>query len=127
MPTPTHDIAALIQDFANQLIAVADAAAADRLRAALDDALGAPTQRGPGRPKNAPAPQAAAAAAKPSPARKSPVRTAKLIRARRLQGQYLGALRGLSDADKAKAKAVAKVKGVASALKLAMSLKVAKK
>ena len=127
MPTPTHDIAALIQDFANQLIAVADAAAADRLRAALDDALGAPTQRGPGRPKNAPAPQAAAAAAEPSPSRRTPVRTAKLIQARKLQGQYLGALRGLGDRDKARVKKVAKDQGVASALKLAMSLKVAKK
>jgi hypothetical protein len=47
----------------------------------------------------------------------------KLARARKLQGQYLGALRGLGDADKAKVKQVAQDKGVPEALKLALSLK----
>ena len=54
------------------------------------------------------------------PARKA---SPKLARARKLQGQYLGALKSLSEADKAKVKAVARDKGVADALKLAKTLK----
>jgi len=56
-------------------------------------------------------------------ARKASKASPKLARARKLQGQYLGALKSLSDADKAKVKAVARDKGVADALKLAKSLK----
>lgn len=61
--------------------------------------------------------------AKAAPARKAPKASPKLARARKLQGQYLGALKSLTEADKAKVKAVAKDKGVADALKLAKSLK----
>jgi hypothetical protein len=65
-----------------------------------------------------------APAAKAAPARrKAPKASPKLARARKLQGQYLGALKSLTEADKAKVKAVAKDKGVADALKLAKSLK----
>ena len=49
--------------------------------------------------------------------------TPKVIRARKIQGQYLGALRALAAADKAKVKAVAKEKGVAAAVKMAKGLK----
>lgn len=66
-------------------------------------------------------------AAKAAPARKAPRSSAKLARARKLQGQYLGALRSLGAADKAKVKQVVKAKGVAAGLKLAASLKAAKK
>ena len=47
----------------------------------------------------------------------------KVARARKLQGQYLGALKSLVGADRAKVKQVAKEKGVADAVKLAMTLK----
>ena len=69
------------------------------------------------------APAAAKAVKAKSAKRSSP----KLNRARKLQGQYLGALRGLGDADRSKVKQAAKTKGVADALKLAKSLKAAKK
>lgn len=68
-------------------------------------------------------PSAAQAGKTRKPMKMSP----KLARARKLQGQYLGALRGLVDADKAKVKQVAKDKGVPEALKLATSLKAARK
>jgi len=48
---------------------------------------------------------------------------AEVARARKLQGQYLGALKSLTGADRAKVKAVAKDKGVADAVKLALSMK----
>jgi hypothetical protein len=58
--------------------------------------------------------------AKPTSARKTKkVLSPKATRARKLQGQYMGALRSLKGADRAKVKAVAKDKGVAAAVKLA--------
>jgi hypothetical protein len=118
---PNIDITALIQDFATKLIALTEAAAADRIQAAMATAFGQLARRGPGRPKTALAP---AGAAKPSTsAREAPKATAKLARARKLQGQYLGALRALGAGDRAKVKAVAKSKSVAEAVKLALSLK----
>jgi len=64
-----------------------------------------------------------AGAARPASARKARKASPKVARARRLQGQYLGALRGLADADRAKVKQVATDRGVAEAVKLALSLK----
>jgi hypothetical protein len=49
--------------------------------------------------------------------------TPKVARARKLQGQYLGALKSLTGAARAKVKATAKNKSVAEAVKLALSLK----
>lgn len=170
-----ENINALIENFARQLVAATEAAAAQRIQAALAGAFGAPQKRGPGRPK-----QTVASAAKPAkksrpkqlcpvpgcnnpaapvfgmvcakhkdlpkakirkfreerkakmgntmvanaaPARKAKKASPKLARARKLQGQYLGALKSLSAADKSRVKAVAKDKGVAEALKMATSLK----
>jgi hypothetical protein len=63
------------------------------------------------------------AAAKPTPAKKAKKASPKVTRARKLQGKYLGAMRALSADDRAKVKAVAREKGVADAVKLAMTLK----
>jgi hypothetical protein len=64
-----------------------------------------------------------AGAAKPAAAKKTAKSTPKVARARKLQGQYLGSLRALSAADKAKVKAVAKEKGVAEAVKMAAGIR----
>jgi hypothetical protein len=72
--------------------------------------------------RKAQAAKAPAGATGRKPARAS----AKLAKARKLQGQYLGALKSLNEGEKAKVKAVARDKGVADALKLAMSLKAKK-
>jgi len=45
------------------------------------------------------------------------------LRARKLQGQYLGALKSLTGGDRAKVKQMAKEKGVAEAVKLAKTMK----
>ena len=63
------------------------------------------------------------AAAKPAAAKKVVKATPKIARARKLQGQYLGALKSLTGANRAKVKATAKNKSVAEAVKLALSLK----
>jgi hypothetical protein len=62
-------------------------------------------------------------AAKPMTAKKVRRTTPKVARARKLQGQYLGALKSLAGADRAKVKQTAAEKGVAEAVKLALSLK----
>jgi hypothetical protein len=64
-----------------------------------------------------------AGAAKPAAAKKAAKATPKVARARKLQGQYMGALKSLKGADRAKVKAVAKEKGVAEAVKLAAGMK----
>jgi hypothetical protein len=64
--------------------------------------------------------------AKPAARRKAPKVTAAVKRARKLQGQYLGSLKSLAGADRAKVKQLAKDKGVGEAVKLAQSLKKAK-
>jgi hypothetical protein len=167
-------ITALIEDFARQLVAATEEAAAERIQAALASAFGAAPKRGPGRPKQGGVAAGPAASKRPKQlcpvpgctnpaapvfgmvcakhknvakakikkyrearkakesvpaaggavkARKPMKMSPKLARARKLQGQYLGALRSLTEADKAKVKAVAKDKGVPDALKLALSLK----
>lgn len=64
--------------------------------------------------------------AKPATPRKVKKVTPKVKRARKLQGQYLGLLKSLVGADRAKVKQTAADKGVAEAVKLARSLKAAK-
>jgi hypothetical protein len=168
MPNVQSNITALAENFVRQLVAATEAAAAQRIQAALANAFGVAQKRVPSRSvsvarpaskarpkqlcpvpgcKNPAAPvfgmvcakhkdmpkakikkyrqerKAKAAAAPVAKARKAPKASPKLARARKLQGQYLGALKSLADADKAKVKAVAKDKGVADALKLAKSLK----
>jgi hypothetical protein len=64
-----------------------------------------------------------ATATKPTVAKKVKKVTPQVKRARKLQGQYLGALKSLKGADRAKVKQTAAEKGVAEAVKLALSLK----
>jgi hypothetical protein len=68
-----------------------------------------------------------ATGAKPVPPKKVKKVTPKVARARKLQGQYLGALKSLTGADRAKVKQTAADKGVAEAVKIALSLKKAGK
>jgi hypothetical protein len=67
-----------------------------------------------------------ASGAKPATPKKAKKATPKVARARKLQGQYLGALKSLKGADRAKVKKIAAEKSVAEAVKLARSLKNAK-
>jgi hypothetical protein len=117
------NITAIIDTFVNQITAAVESAVTQRLQAAIAGAFGAPQKRGPGRPaKRVVAPVAPVAAPKAA-ARKVRRVTPKVIRARKIQGQYMGALRALSAADKAKVRAVAKEKGVAAAVKMAKGLR----
>jgi hypothetical protein len=61
-----------------------------------------------------------------TPKKKMKMTTPKVARARKLQGQYLGALKSLTGADRAKVKKTAAKNSVAEAVKLAQSIKKAK-
>jgi hypothetical protein len=106
------DLQPLIDAFTAQITAVVERATSDRLRAVVAGALGArtrfprkttPTSNLPAAPPRRPA-------------------SLKMARARRLQGRYLGLLKGLKGDDRSRVKAVASEKGVAAALKLGRSV-----
>jgi hypothetical protein len=142
---PELNITAIVETFAIQIAAAVEASMVNRLQAAIAAAFGAPQKRGPGRPPKkavaSVAPVAARSAGKKTrPKQLCPVPGCKNVaapifgmvckdhknvakRARKLQGQYLGALKSLAGADRAKVKAVAKDKGVAEAVKLALGMK----
>jgi hypothetical protein len=106
----------LVDEFVDSLNAIIMAQAREHARVVVANALGSDAgggvRRGPGRP-----PGSGAKAGRP-PART----TAKLSKARQLQGQYLGSLRRLKGAERARVKKVAREQGVAEAVKLAAKL-----
>jgi hypothetical protein len=122
MPNTDANILALVQAFARDVTAAVEATALARVQAALAAAFGTAARRRSGRPPKQPT---AVVAAPPTKRRKKA--SPKVVRARKLQGQYLGALKSLAGGDRAKVKAVAKDKGVSEAVKLALTLKKPKK
>jgi len=174
------NITDLIEDFTNQIVAAVNAAAAQRIQAALAGVFDLPQTRAPIAPARpivtAPAPAvkrarpkqlcpvpgckniaapvfgmvcaehrrvakskiakyraerkantAPAGLAKPAVAAKPKKSSLKMAQARKLQGQYLGALHGLVEPGRSRVRQLATEKGVAEALKLAMALKKAAK
>jgi hypothetical protein len=115
MQRSSGSIQKLVDEFVESLNALILAEAREHARAAVAGALGdsGPVlRRGPGRPPGS-----------GNKLGRAPARaTAKLSKARQLQGQYLGSLRRLKGADRARVKKVAREKGVADAVKLAAKL-----
>ena len=117
MSNISPEVEALVHNFVGRLVAAIEADVARRLHGVFASALGT---------------AAVSAAASRQPVGKSsvaaPVRrrkrvTRELAKARKLQGQYLGALRGLKPADHARVKALAHEKGLPAAITLAHSIK----
>lgn len=120
MPNMSTEIEKLIREFTTRIEAAARAQSAERLFSVVAGALGAEGKTAPqSRPK---APKAAAPKAAVPGKRKLNL-SAKGMAARKLQGQYLGILRGLKPAARARVKKVAHEKGVAEAIKFAGTLK----
>jgi hypothetical protein len=106
-------ITSIVNDFVGKL----DAIVRQQVRAELEDItakLGTPN--GVAAPVRKPPAQATVQQAKPGK-RAQIKRTPALVRARVLQGKYLGALRSAVGNRRAKAKGIAKQDGVAAALK----------
>jgi hypothetical protein len=109
------EVKPLLRDFVDRLIATIEADAARRLQSAVAFALGTPVAVAA-----APRHKAASVA---RPMRRRARVSRQLAEARKLQGQYLGALRGLKPADHARVKALAHAKGLNAAIRLAHSIK----
>jgi hypothetical protein len=116
MSSMSTEIESLVREFTARVVAAAKAQASERVLSAVSAAL-------KGHASVAPAPVARPEKAIAAPAKRKLRLSAKGLAARKLQGQYLGLLRGLSAGPRARVKKVAREKGVAEALKFAASLK----
>ena len=115
MSSMSTEIESIVREFTARVVTIARAQANERVLSAVSAAL-------KGQASVTPAP--AARSEKPAaPARRKLRLSAKGLAARKLQGQYLGLLRGLSAGTRLRVKKVAREKGVAEALKFAASLK----
>lgn len=115
--TVPPEVKPLLRDFVGRLLAAIEADAARRLQSAVAFAFGTPAAAAAGLRRSGKAASVA------RPVRRRPRVSRELAKARKLQGQYLGALRGLKPADHARVKALAHEKGLDAAIKLAHSIK----
>jgi hypothetical protein len=121
MSSISTEIESIVREFTARVVAAAKVQASERVLSAVSAAL-------TGQPASSAAPSAKAnkadkAAAAPVPGKRKLKLSAKGLAARKLQGQYLGLLRGLGPGPRLRVKKVAREKGVAEALKFAASLK----
>lgn len=114
-----RQIAQLLAEFADRIQKLVESHARpawpDDVRERVLAALGVGAKRGPGRPKGLT--KAA------SPKKKRKPQSAAQRKANKLQGQYLGNIRLLSAAAKAKVKAVRVKDGVEAAIRMAQGMK----
>jgi hypothetical protein len=118
MTINTPEIESLVHDFTVRLVAAIEVQTSQRVRNIVSTVLvrssssasaSPPRKTGPTRTEPRPS----------TPSRKS---SGKAVAARKLQGIYIGALRGLRPAARAQVKKVAREQGVYAAVKLALSM-----
>jgi hypothetical protein len=111
------EINVLVQDFTSQIVALIQAEATERARAAILGAFSESGQkRGPGRPPGS------GRRGRPPSGLGLATRPRAVSDGRRLHGQYIGRLRSLKGRDRARVQAVRNKKGAAEAIKLADKL-----
>lgn len=113
MPNISSETERLVRDFVAQIVAAVEAQSADRALAAVGAAFGGALLARSKRNSASPVVQAAVRKVHLTPAG---------LAVRKLQGKYLGLLRGLTLEKRARVKRVAREKGVAEAIKFAGSL-----
>ncbi len=116
MSSISTEIETIVREFTARVVAAAKAQANERVLSAVSAALS-------GQATVAPASSVKPAKVAAAPAKRKLRLSAKGLAARKLQGQYLGLLRGLQPGPRARVKKMAREKGVAEALKFAASLK----
>ncbi|MGD0838813.1 MAG: hypothetical protein ABSB49_19430 [Polyangia bacterium] len=117
MSSISIEIESIVREFTARVLAAAKAQANERVLAAVSAALEGRAET-PSTTPAKPGPVSAAA-----PGKRKLNLSAKGLAARKLQGQYLGLLRGLGPSPRARVKKIAHEHGVAEALKFAASLK----
>jgi hypothetical protein len=114
----TREIEPLIRSFVTRLVELAEANAAHRLQTAIATEL---FDRGVA-PKRKVTPAAIEPLSVERAVRRVPTATPKMIQARKVQGQYMAAVRGLKPADRNRVKKLTSEKGAVAGLALARSL-----
>jgi hypothetical protein len=116
MSNISPEVETLVRSFVGSLVTAIEADVARRLQSVVASALGTPAASVAG-------PRRSRGKSVARPVRRRARVSRELAKARKLQGQYLGALRGLKPADHARVKALAHEKGLPAAIKLAHSIK----
>jgi len=117
MSSISIEIESIVREFAARVLAAAKAQASERVLSAVSAALEGRAEATSATPAK---PESASAAA---PGKRKLNLSAKGLAARKLQGQYLGLLRGLGPGPRGRVQKIAHEHGVAEALKFAASLK----
>ena len=118
MPNITPEIDAIVRDFAARVEAIARIQTGERILSIVAAAMMSQETPAAAPSKVAKSHQGAATQ------KRSKIKlSAKGLAVRRLQGQYMGALRSLRPGAKARVKKLARAQGVAAAVMLALSLK----
>jgi len=117
MPNPEVEV--IVRDFLVRFVALVEADVARRLQSVIASAMATPATTPTARSAPATTEQSPVANTAHRPAKASP----KLARIRKLQGRYIGTMRRLKPAERARVKKVTREKGVAAGLKLALSLR----
>lgn len=115
---PDATVTAIIETFSRQIAAAVEATGAALAQSTLAGAFGGSPKSGSGRPSRKVVTDLGVAGVA-----KDKKSSPKVARVRKLQGQYMGALRSLKGAARAKVKQIAKDKGVAEAVRVARSLR----
>jgi len=113
----TQEIEPLIQGFVANLVELVEANVAHRLQKAVASVLvdHAAPKRKVSQAETRSQPVA-------RPIRRGPTPTPKMVQARKIQGQYMAAVRGLKPADRNRVKKLTSAKGAVAGLALARSL-----
>jgi hypothetical protein len=119
MSNISPEVEVLVRNFVGSLTAAIEADVASRLQGVVASVLGTSAASAAVARRSVAQSSAVASPASRPKKRVSP----ELAEARKLQGQYLGALRGLKPVDHARVKALAHEKGLPAAIKLAHSIK----
>jgi hypothetical protein len=113
------ELESLVRDFTARLVAAVEAQTSQRVRNIVSTVLGGSL----GTPASSPPRKTETTKMEPRPPAPSSRLSGKAVAARKLQGKYIGALRGLRPAARTRVKNVAREQGVAAAVKLAQALK----
>ena len=119
MPDILNELEALIRDFTSRVVTAVHVQVGERVLLVVASAL---TESRAAPEPNRPSSKGTSATVATGAPRKR-VLSVRGLAVRKLQGKYLGALRGLRPGARARGKKVAREQGVAAAVRLAQSLK----
>jgi hypothetical protein len=112
------EIEEIVHSFVEQVVALVERQTMERLQSAVSSVLGGAAVSRKAAPATRPAP-----ASEPAAKRRKLNLSPEAVAVRKIQGQYMGLLRGLPATKRACVKKVAQTQGAAAAIKFAVTLK----